>query len=144
MAEFQADGQLLLNLLVRGRKFKSFTPFFNGVRVLFLAVVDIGFQLVLLQRGRQLTEASEGLESQLIVGTRAPIMRLGSIRSLGGRQQLRELSFPELALECGGTAIRLWKTDFLLLFNVCPVEMLSLTIDLRHRPVHSSHRRRFF
>src|ERR1700674_3490771 len=109
LAEFKTDSKLFLNLRIAGRKLLSFPPFARGFGVSFLAAVNMGFQLVLFRRGRQLTDAGEGLESQLVVSSRAPIVRLGSIRTLRGDDKHTVVPHPELALECLSTTIRLGK-----------------------------------
>src|SRR5437016_4006642 len=140
LAEFKTNGKLFLNLWIAGRKLPGCSPFVRGFGVSFLSAVNMGFQLVLFPGRRQPAKASEGLESQLVVGSRAPIVRLRSIRTLRGDDKPTVLSRLELALECLSTTIRLGKLALLLFFDIRPVRMSGLAIDLRYCRVQTPHR----
>src|SRR5712691_8513048 len=95
---------------------------------------------MLFWRGRQLAQASKGLESQFVIGARAPIVRLGGIRGTRRDEKPAKLPFAKLALECLRVAVQFGKPLLLLLFEARPVWMSGPAIDLRHLFVQTPHR----
>src|SRR6266851_529195 len=94
--------------------------------------------------GRQLAQAGKGLESQLVIGARAPIVRLGSIRAFRRGEKPVKLPFAKLAFEYLRMAVRTSKAPLLLLLQARPLWMSGPAIDLRHLCVQSAHCRQLF
>src|SRR5206468_3887849 len=96
----------------------------------FLATEDVSFQLMLFHGGWQLDETSKGLDGQLVIGARAPVVRLRSARGISRGEKLEKFPSAKLALECLRMAVGFRKLLLFLVFQVRRICMSAPSLFL--------------